>query len=47
MNWHIVATAAGVLLGTIAWDDMKVVAGVAGTIKSLMNVERFGKPVGG
>ena len=47
MNWHIVATAGGVLSGTIAWDDMKVVAGVAGTIRPLMNVERYGKPLGG
>jgi hypothetical protein len=47
MNWHIVATAGGVLSGTIAWEDMKVVAGVAGTIRPLVNVERYGKPLGG
>ena len=46
MTWHIVATAGGVLSGTIAWDDMKVVAGVAGTIRPLMNLERYGKPLG-
>ena len=47
MNWHIVATAGGVLSGTIAWDDKKVVAGVAGTIRPLVKVERYGKPLGG
>ena len=47
MNWHIVATAGGVLSGTIAWEDTKVVAGVAGTIRPLVNVERYGKPLGG
>ncbi len=47
MKWHIVATAGGVLSGTIAWDDMKVVARVAGTIEPLVKAERFGKPLGG
>ncbi len=47
MNWHIVTTAAGVLSGTIAWDDMKVVAQVAGTIDPLVKVEQFGPPLGG
>jgi len=47
MSWHIVATAAGVLSGRIAWDDMKVVARVAGTITPLVKGERYGKPLGG
>ena len=47
MSWHIVATAAGVLSGMIAWDDKKVVARVAGTITPLVKGERYGKPLGG
>jgi hypothetical protein len=31
----------------IAWDNMKVVARVAGAIDPLVRVERFGKPLGG
>jgi hypothetical protein len=47
LNWHVVATPAGVLSGMVAWDNMKMVASVAGTIDPLVPVERFGKPLGG
>ena len=47
LNWHVVATPAGVLSGMVAWDNMKMVASVAGTIDPLVSVERFGKPLGG
>ena len=47
LHWHIVATAAGVLSGTIAWEDGSVVARVSGTIDPLVQVERYGKPLSG
>ncbi len=47
LDWHIVATATGVLSGMIAWNDMKMMANVAGTIDPLVKVERFGTRLGG
>jgi hypothetical protein len=47
LNWHMVASPDGVLTGMVAWDNRKVVAMVTGTIMSLVQVERFGKPLGG
>ena len=47
LNWHLVATPTDVLSGMIAWDNMKMVASVSGTIDPLVSVERFGKPLGG
>ncbi len=47
LNWHMVASPDGVLTGMVAWDNRKVVAMVTGTIVPLVQVERFGKPLGG
>jgi hypothetical protein len=44
LRWHIVADQAGVLSGTIAWDDMKKVAGVSGTIRPLVKLGQGGNP---
>jgi hypothetical protein len=47
LNWHMVASPDGVLTGMVAWDNQKVVAMITGTIMPLVQVERFGKPLGG
>jgi hypothetical protein len=47
LNWHIVASPDGMLTGMVAWDNRKVVAMFTGTIIPLVQVERFGKPLGG
>ena len=47
LNWHMVASPAGILTGMVAWDNRKVVAMVTGTIVPLVQVERYGKPLGG
>jgi hypothetical protein len=47
LNWHMVASPGGVLTGMVSWDNRKVVAMVTGTIMPLVQVERFGKPLGG
>ena len=44
LNWHMVASPDGMLSGTVAWDNQKVVAMFTGTIIPLVQVERFGKP---
>jgi len=40
----MVASPDGMLSGTVAWDNQKVVAMFTGTIIPLVQVERFGKP---
>ena len=47
LNWHMVASPDGVLTGIVAWDNRRVVAMLTGTIMPLVQVERFGKPLGG
>jgi hypothetical protein len=47
LNWHMVASPDGVLTGTVAWDNRKVVAMITGTIMPLVNVERYAKPPSG
>ena len=47
LNWHMVASPAGILTGMVAWDNRKVVAMVTGTIVPLVKIERYGKPLGG
>ena len=47
LNWHMVASRDGVLSGMVAWDNQKAVAMISGTIIPLVQVERFGKPLGG
>jgi hypothetical protein len=46
LNWHVMASPTGILSGMFAWDNMKMVASVAGVIDPLVPVERFGKPLG-
>ena len=43
----MVASPDGVLTGMVAWDNREVVAMVTGTIMPPVQVERFGKPLGG
>jgi hypothetical protein len=43
LNWHIVASPSGVLTGMIAWDNMKVVALVSGTMQEPPQIERYPK----
>jgi hypothetical protein len=40
LNWHIVASPSGVLTGMIAWDNMKVVALVSGTMERPVQIGR-------
>lgn len=47
LDWHMVASPDGVLTGMVAWENRKVVAVFTGTIVPLVQVERFGKPLGG
>ena len=47
LDWHMVASPDGVLTGMVAWENKKVVAVFTGAITPLVQVERFGKPLGG
>jgi hypothetical protein len=44
LNWHIVASPSGVLTGMIAWDNMKVVALVSGTMGRPVQIGRNPQP---
>ena len=47
LDWHIVASPDGVLSGTFALPDRKMVATVAGSIVPHVKVERSGPALGG
>ena len=47
LDWHIVASPAGVLSGTFALPDRKMVAAVSGSILPHVKAERFGRSLSG
>jgi hypothetical protein len=47
LDWHIVASPDGVMSGTFALPDRKMVATVSGSILPHVKVERFGPSLGG
>ena len=47
LDWHIVVSPDGVLSGTFAYPDRKMIAEVAGSILPHVQVERSGPSLGG
>jgi hypothetical protein len=47
LDWHIVLSPDGVLSGTFARPDRKMIATVSGSILPHVRVERFGPSLGG